>query len=391
MLLHFFKRNFINPLLELLYDSKAIGILLLGCTLISLVISNIGNTDWYTFIWHLEFPVLTKYKLPHNIHLWINDGLMTLFFFLAGMEIKREIKIGELSSVKKSILPIGAALGGMIVPALLFHLLNRGSLFSSGWGIPMATDIAFSLGIASLLGKRVPVSAKVFLTALAIIDDLGAILVIAFFYGREIELTYLLCSLGMVFVIFMLNKIVPFGWIQCLLGLALWFCMYNSGIHATLAGILLACLVPTKQLSHYEQKIHPIVNFFILPLFALANTAIVFPQQGFQTLNSSLSWGIIIGLFIGKPLGIILTCWFLVKMKWAMLPYKVNWSILTGIGILAGIGFTMSIFISTLAFSNNTVQDLAKMAVLIASFLAMVIGYAWIVMTNKKVLTSSTV
>lgn len=384
MPLSFLKRNFINPVLEWLYDSRAIGIILLSCTCISLLLSNISTENWYTHLWHIEFKMLAAWHLPYSIHMWINDGLMTLFFFLAGMEIKREIKIGELSSIKKAILPIGAAVGGMIVPAVLFLLFNKGTIFAGGWGIPMATDIAFSLGIASLLGKKVPISAKIFLTALAIIDDLGAMLVIALFYGGAIQLTYLLLAAAIVFLIIMINKTIRFGWLQCLLGLALWFCMYNSGIHATLAGIVFAFLIPTKQLTDYEHKVHPVVNFIILPLFAFANTAIVFPQQGLQTLSNTLSWGIIIGLFIGKPLGIISACWVLVKNKIAVLPYKTNWSTLIGAGILAGIGFTMSIFISTLAFAATTTQDIAKIAVLIASILAMVIGYAWIMLTNKK-------
>lgn len=381
----FLKRKFINPLLELLYDSRAIGIILLSCAILSLILSNIGTASWYTHIWHIELPsTFVQWHLPHTIHEWINDGLMSLFFFLAGMEIKREIKIGELSSIKKSILPIAAAIGGMLMPAILFQIFNKGTIFSSGWGIPMATDIAFSLGVASLLGKRVPISAKIFLTALAIIDDLGAILVIALFYGGEIQLSYLILSVAIGFLIFMLNKAISFGWLQCLLGLALWFCMYNSGIHATLAGIVLACLVPTKQLLYYEQKFHPIINFIILPLFALANTAIVLPKQSLQALNNNLSWGIIVALCIGKPLGIVSACWILVKRKLAILPSKINWPILIGIGFLAGIGFTMSIFISTLAFADLALQDTAKIAVLIASLLAMIVGCIWIIFSTAR-------
>lgn len=383
MPLSFLKRNFTYPTLEWLHDSRAIGIILLSCTFISLFLSNIGNTA-YTHFWHIEYKALAAWHLPHNLYVWINDGLMTLFFFLAGMEIKRELKIGELSSIKKAILPMGAAVGGMVAPAVIFLILNKGTAFTMGWGIPIATDIAFSLGIASLLGKKMPVSAKIFLTALAIVDDLGAILVIALFYGGTVQLTYLLLSVSIVFLIIIINKTIRFGWLQCLLGLALWFCLYNSGIHATLAGVTFAFLVPTKQLIYYEHKIHLVVNFIILPLFALANTAIVFPQQGLQALNNTLSWGVMAGLFIGKPLGIVSLCWILVKNKIAVLPYKTSWPTLIGVGILAGIGFTMSIFISTLAFTEAAMQDIAKIAVLIASFLSMGIGYAWIMLLVKK-------
>lgn len=385
MLFSFIKKNFVNPLLELLYDSRAIGVLLLGCTVISLILSNIQTSYWYIHIWHIEWKMFAQWHLPYNMHLWINDGGMSLFFFLAGMEIKREIKMGELSSIKKSILPIGAAIGGMIIPVILFLLINKGNIFNKGWGIPMATDIAFSLGIASLLGKKVPTAAKIFLTALAIIDDLGAILVIALFYGQEIQLTYLILAITIAFLIFMLNKAIPFGWIQCSLALVLWYCMYNSGIHATLAGIVFAFLVPTKQLVQYEHKIHPIVNFLILPLFALINTTIIFPAQNIQILNNSLLWGIIMGLLVGKPLGIGFACYFLIKIKWAVLPSKTTVSTLIGIGILAGIGFTMSIFISTLAFSSLFIQDIAKIAVLLASLLAIIVGCIWIIITNKNI------
>jgi NhaA family Na+:H+ antiporter len=381
------KKVFIDPLITFIHDSKSIGIILLLATAVSILLANINGisstyisifqwsidgTNHHAFDWGI-------FHLPNSVLVIINDFFMAAFFFLAGMEIKRELVTGELSSIKQSILPVVAAIGGMLIPALIYSQFSRGTLFMNGWAIPMATDIAFTLGIASLLGNRVPVALKVFITALAIIDDLGAIIVIALFYGGQLKLLYLLLSAIIMIILlsFQKNK-VKIGWYTWVLGLALWYAMFNSGIHATVAGVLFAFTIPVKQLAQLELKFHTPVYFIIMPLFALANTAIVFPEEGLAALNHSFSWGIMAGLFIGKPLGICLACYWMIKQKWANLPSQTNWHQLTGAGILAGIGFTMSIFISMLAFQDNMVQDIAKIAVLVSSVLSMIVGYFWL-------------
>ncbi len=381
------KKVFFDPLITFIHDSKSIGIILLIATAVSILLANINGisstyisifqwsidgTNHHAFDWGI-------FHLPNSVLVIINDLFMAAFFFLAGMEIKRELVTGELSSIKQSILPVVAAIGGMLIPALIYSQFSRGTLFMNGWAIPMATDIAFTLGIASLLGNRVPVALKVFITALAIIDDLGAIIVIALFYGGQLKLLYLLLSAIIMIILLSLQKNkVKIGWYTWVLGLALWYAMFNSGIHATVAGVLFAFTIPVKQLAQLELKFHTPVYFIIMPLFALANTAIVFPEEGLAALNHSFSWGIMAGLFIGKPLGICLACYWMIKQKWANLPSQTNWHQLTGAGILAGIGFTMSIFISMLAFQDNVVQDIAKIAVLVSSVLSMIVGYFWL-------------
>ncbi len=386
-------RHFVNPLKAFLHDSSAIGISLLSCTFISLLLSNISITaDFYLPVWNFSFDGTNNHhahllflSLPNSPLLIINDFLMAFFFFLAGMEIKREMVNGELSSFKKSLLPIVAAIGGMIIPAIIFAIFNLGGNYMKGWAIPTATDIAFTLGIASLLGKRVPVSLKIFLTALAIIDDLGAIVVIALFYGGDIHFIYLLCCAIIVGLMLLLNKRkTSFGIIQIILGLILWYCMFNSGIHATVAGVIFAFLIPVDLLKKFELKIHIPVYFIIMPIFALANTAIIFPKDSLQALSNTLSWGIIAGLCFGKPLGIFSACYFLVKKKFAELPSGVDWHKLIGAGMLAGIGFTMSIFISTLAFNETAKQDVAKISVLLASLIAMIAGYVFLQFEKKN-------
>ncbi len=381
----------IHPFRKFVNDSRAIGITLLACTAISLLASNWGFwSDGYVDGWSASFDGTNEHhihigflSLPNSPLLIINDALMALFFFLAGMEIKRELVCGELASVKKSLLPISGAIGGMLVPALFFAFFNKGTEYIHGWAIPTATDIAFTLGIASLLGKRVPVALKIFLTALAIIDDLGAIIVIAIFYGGQLQTGYLLGCLLVIAALWLLNrKKMPFSWVHWLLGILLWYCMFNSGIHATVAGVIFAFMVPMKELGKLELKFHTPVYFLVMPLFALANTAINLPDNGLQALTSSLSWGIITGLCIGKPLGICAACYFLVQKKWAVLPSGSNWPKMIGGSLLAGIGFTMSIFISTLAFSDPAIQDIAKISVLLASFLAMTGGYYWLRKTS---------
>jgi NhaA family Na+:H+ antiporter len=377
-----------------LHSNQSIGITLLACTVVSLLLANWQfSSKAYTGLWNISFDGTLEHhahlfflSLPNSPSLVINDFLMAIFFFLAGMEIKRELVTGELSSVKKSLLPIFAAIGGMLVPALMFAMIARGSSYMPGWAIPTATDIAFTLGVASLLGKRVPAALKVFITALAIIDDLGAILVIAIFYGGSLHWLYLLGAAVIVLIIHQLNKRkIAFGWLHFLLGVVLWYCMFNSGIHATVAGVVFAMLVPVPLLPSFEKAFHTPVYFIILPIFALANTAIVFPADPIHSLSGPLSLGIIAGLVLGKPLGIFLACYFLISKNWAQLPTGVNWHKLIGAGMLAGIGFTMSIFISALAFSDAATEDIAKMSVLVASLLAMVLGYGWLYAEKRHI------
>ncbi len=386
------KKYFLNPINHYLHDSRSIGITLLVCTALSLIMANSGELGiHYQAIWNDSFSGTQDHyfhfislNLPNSPLLFINDGLMALFFFLAGMEIKREMLEGDLASIKQSLLPVFGALGGMIVPAILFSLINKGTDNIRGWAIPTATDIAFTLGVVALLGKRIPIGLKVFLTALAIIDDLGAIIVIAIFYGNELHLVYLLGVIVFSVSIYYLNyKKIAFGFWQIFLGIALWYCMFNSGIHATVAGVIFAFLVPTELLKKMEQKIHIPVYFIIIPIFALANTAIPLPSGSLNALNTQLSWGIKLGLCLGKPLGITGFCYYIVKRKWAALPAGVNLYKLIGAGILAGIGFTMSIFISTLAFENVATQNEAKVSVLVASISAIIFGYAWFKFEKK--------
>jgi NhaA family Na+:H+ antiporter len=381
----FFRTRFINPILEFIQDSRAVGITLFACTIISLLWSNSRWADAYTGFWNLEIHLPEFLKLPHSLLHWINDLLMAIFFFLVGMEIKRELLNGELSSLKQSVVPVAAAIGGMVVPAGIFLALNKGTDFQHGWGIPMATDIAFSLGVASLLGKRVPFALKVFLMALAIIDDLGAILVIALFYGGDVQTQFLWIAAGICGVLFLLSKTkLKFGPLHFLIGLLLWYVVFRSGIHATIAGVVFAMFVPLKQLPDLEHKFHDPVNFLILPIFALANTAITIPGDFAGAIGTSLSWGIILGLVLGKPIGITLMSWLMVVFKIGEKPKNTSWIQLMGVGVLAGIGFTMSIFIATLAFDSKENQDISKIATLIASMAAMVIGLIWLYLSGKK-------
>jgi len=370
--------------LAFLDSERSGGIVLLFVTFISLVLANTFIANDYQHFWHLVL-----FSKP--IEFWINDGLMTIFFLQVGLEIKREIYVGELKDFKKSLLPVLAALGGMLVPAAIHFILNKGTIAQSGYGIPMATDIAFSLGILSLLGNRVPLSLKIFLTALAIIDDLGAILVIALFYSAHISYPFL----GLAFLIFailvLLNrmKIVSLG-IYLLLGCVMWFCVYRSGIHATISGVLLAFAIP---FGHGDEKspssilqhwLHKPVTFLVLPLFALANTAITFPTTFLPDLTSFNSLGVILGLTLGKPLGIFLFSWIGLTAGWCLLPHTLTMKNIWALGMLAGIGFTMSIFITLLAFKDPHLIDGSKIAVLAGSLLSGVAGLSVLQLTLKK-------
>jgi NhaA family Na+:H+ antiporter len=377
----------INPIRLFINDSRFTGILLLLCTAVSLIASNSSGGDWYREIWHGDLHYGLPVSLPDSGLKWINDFLMAIFFLLAGMEIKRELLTGELSSFKKAVLPFGAALGGMIVPALIYSSFNITTGFAHGWGIPTATDIAFSLGIASLFGKKVPASLKIFLMALAIIDDLGAIVVIALFYGNKIQWLYLLTAAGIYGLFWVCNYFkIKQGLIQIILSVVLWYMIFNSGIEASISGVLIAFTIPVNSLPKFEKAIHKFVNFFILPLFALANTAIMMPSDIVNSLHDSVSVGIMAGLVIGKPVGIFIFSRAMVSLKIAKLPTNTNLKQLLGVGSLAGIGFTMSIFTTGLAFHEELYRDIAKISILSSLVLSMVLSYVYFIFIDKKVI-----
>ncbi len=361
---------------EFIHSEKSGGILLIGCTFISLAISNSGIGESYIGIWNIEGGGMS---LLH----WINDGLMTIFFLLVGLELERELFIGELSKIKNAIVPIGAAIGGMLVPALFYFLFNNDTIYAKGYGIPMATDIAFSLTILSLFSSRVPLGLKVFLTALAIADDLGAILIIALFYSNKISWLYLSLSAALFFGMYFLGKLkVYILWPYLIGGVLMWYCTHHSGIHATISGVLLAFAIPfgdpEKGPSHRLQSfLHLPVAFIILPLFALANTCISTDGMSWDVLNNSGVIGTITGLVIGKPVGICLFTILFLKIFKLSLPSEVNFKHIIGAGIVAGIGFTMSVFITELAFDKYLIVQQLKLSILIAAFVSSVLGMLW--------------
>lgn len=377
------RKNFFDYLHEFFHDSRSIGILLLCSTCISLLLANMAG-EGYTRFFEAGLTPALRFRLPHTAGHFINDGLMAVFFFLVGLEIKRELTGGELSSVRQAMLPVGAAIGGMIVPAFIFAVLNRGGAYQNGWGIPMATDIAFSLGLSSMLGNRFPASLKIFLTALAIIDDLGAIAVIAFFYGGSIKIAWLAGAALCLLVLWYLNyRHTRFNAVYVIAGLALWYFIYNSGIHATIAGVLFAFMVPKQELARLEHLLHKPMNFLILPLFALANTAIPIHLSLLAQLGTTLPAGIFSGLYFGKVTGIFFACRLMVRHKIAKLPPGISWAEIAWAGILAGIGFTMSIFIATLAFRESHLQNLAKLSILISALLSIITAFLWIPAIKK--------
>ena len=354
------------------------GIILIFCTLFSLILANSPFASSYHGIWEVN-------AFGHHLSHWINDGLMAIFFFLIGLELKREIFVGELSSIKKATLPIFAALGGMLIPAFIFFLTNNGTDTISGFGIPMATDIAFAVAIITMLGKRVPLSLKIFLTALAVIDDLGAIIVIALFYPNPelpLDFTQFGIAIAILLGLFALNKSkVKNTLLYIVGGIAVWWFMLHSGIHATIAGVLVAFTIPfdkddAKSLSaKMEHALHLPVAFIILPLFALANTAITIDSGSLEHFSMPLASGIFLGLVIGKPVGITLFTFIAVKLGLCELPTAVNFKRVFGVGILGGIGFTMSIFVSMLAFTDPDYINEAKLMILVASLTAAVVGF----------------
>ncbi|RYY23426.1 MAG: Na+/H+ antiporter NhaA [Chitinophagaceae bacterium] len=364
-------------------SEKTGGLILLACTVISIFIANSVVAPEYLAFWHKHLDLsFAGLNLDLSIEHWINDGLMVIFFLLVGLEIEREIYIGELSNIRNAILPVAAAIGGMAVPALVHFLFNNGLPTQDGMGIPMATDIAFALGMLSLLGNRVPLGLKIFLTALAIIDDLGAILVIAIFYTSEISGMYLGLALGIFAMLLVLNRLkVRHLAFYILPGIAMWFCMLQSGVHSTITGVLLAFAIPfserddrTNPSYKIQHFLHKPVAFLILPLFALANTALILGEGWFTGLATSNSIGIMSGLFFGKMIGIFMLSFLMVKLRVGNLPTGVNWGQMLGLSCLAGIGFTMSIFISNLAFSDAAIIQESKIAVLAGSLISCLVG-----------------
>ncbi|MDQ6815670.1 MAG: Na+/H+ antiporter NhaA [Bacteroidota bacterium] len=375
------------PIRYFFKDSRSGGIILILCTVLSLVLSNGSfiNVHYASFWEKVLLSPPASIHLPTTNRDLINDVLMTFFFLFVGMEIKRELTIGELASVKKCLLPVLAALGGMICPALFFYFFNGNTPFHQGWGIPMATDIAFSLGVLSLLGKRVPVQLKIFLAALAIIDDLGAVVTIAIFYTSKLNLAYLSMGLITFSSVWLMNWLKVKRTIHYILpAIILWYCLFNSGIHATIAGVLMAFSLPLSKLSRIERVLHYPVNFVIMPLFALANTAILLPAQLDTAFTSTISFGVMAGLVFGKPIGIFLFSFLAVKAGIASLPFKTSFKQLWGIGILGGIGFTMSIFTTSLAYNQESLQVISKVSVIAASMASGVIGYSYLFLLKPK-------
>ncbi len=391
------------PIQEFLHKQASGGILLILCTIIALVWANSPLAESYYHLWHTYISLdIGGLGLKYSLHHWINDGLMVIFFFVVGLEIKRELLVGELSSVKKAALPISAALGGMIFPALIYIIFNFGTEGASGWGIPMATDIAFVVGILALLGKRVPLTLKIFVLALAIVDDIGAVLVIAIFYTSQISLTSLMIGAGLIVLLVIMNRMGMRNLlIYTIVGIALWLAFLKSGVHATVAGVLLAFTIPasarinTKKftdeteslikdfndsgehgkdvltnarrlsivdqienncekiltpLQRFEQGLHPWVSFFIMPVFALANAGVEIGSGFISSLSHPVSLGIILGLFFGKQIGVFGFSYLAVKLKLASKPEGVSWKKIYAASLLAGVGFTMSLFIGNLAF-----------------------------------------
>ena len=362
-------------------SNKAGGLVLIFVTLVSMAQANSIWASEYISFWDMDLG-------GHTLVQWINDGLMTIFFLLIGLELEREIYQGELSSIKNAALPMFGALGGMLIPAGIFLLLNFGTETQSGAGIPMATDIAFAIGILSLLGNRVPASLKVFLTALAVMDDLGAIIVIAVFYTESILFSDLFIALGVFGVLIVLNRLKVYNLIPYLIGgVVMWYFMLNSGIHATISGVLLAFAIPfgsgKKKSPSYilQHKLHYIVAFFVLPVFAVANTAIAIGGEWVSGLMQVSSLGIMLGLVIGKPLGIWSFSLIGVSLKLCSLPSDLKWNNIIGVGFLGGIGFTMSVFVTLLAFEGDSLINASKIAILSASIIAGGMGFIWLRLT----------
>lgn len=377
-----------NTFSQFFESERAGGIVLVVCTVLSLAITNSPAGQGYLNFWHGDLGPL---KIEH----WVNDALMAIFFLLIGLELKRELYVGELSSVQNGLLPVFAAIGGMLAPALIHYALNAGTPTQPGFGIPMATDIAFAIAALALLGKRIPPSLKILVVAFAVIDDLGAIIVIAVFYTAQISLVYLGGAIIVSLTLVTLNrKLRVMSLTPYLLGGALlWFLMLKSGVHATIAGVVLAFIIPfaakdsnvespSYRLEHF---LHKPVAFMILPIFALANTGVVVDAGWLTSMSSVNSMGIMAGLVLGKPLGVMALCYVAVGIGWCRLPAGLNWRHIMGAGMLGGIGFTMSIFITQLAFATSAAEiNASKMAVLVASVVAGICGYGWLMIMSKR-------
>jgi Na+:H+ antiporter, NhaA family len=360
---------------EFFKSEQAGGLVLIACTAVSLALANSPFAHVYLGLWQLPL-------FGHPALYWINDALMAVFFLLVGLEIEREIYVGELSEPRKALLPIVAAIGGMVVPALVHFAFNAGSATQGGFGIPMATDIAFALGVLALLGSRVPLSLKVFLTALAIIDDLGAILVIALFYSSSLSALNLALAGVVAGILFACNRFKINSLAVYLVGgIFLWHFVHQSGIHATISGVILAFLIPFRGGDAYSPSfrlqhwLHYPVAFAVLPLFALANTSLTIEPGWYAGLLQPNSTGVMLGLLVGKPIGVTLPSLIGVRMKWLKLPDDIGGRHIAAVSLLAGVGFTMSIFVTLLAFQDVMVVQQSKIAVLGASLLAGVLGF----------------
>ena len=421
-------QRILAPVSAFIRTESAGGLVLMAAAAVALVVANSPWADAYHHLWETELALrIGPWETAHTLHHWINDGLMAVFFFLVGLEIKREGLVGELASLRRAALPAAAALGGMVVPAGLYALLNAGGEGAPGWGIPMATDIAFALGVLALLGPRVPVSLKVFLTALAIVDDIGAVLVIALFYTAGIAWGALAAGLGLLVLAAAANRLGVRGPLPyVVLGLATWACFLASGVHATVAGVLLAMTIPARTridadqfldharralarfedageegrsvltnhgqqaaihaveeaaeaaqapLQRIEHELHMPVAFFVIPLFALANAGVAIPRDAAAALAHPVTLGIILGLLVGKPLGITLFAWLAVRLRLAEMPAGMRWGQVHGAAWLGGIGFTMSLFVGGLAFSDPEMVDRAKIGIFAASIAAGLVGW----------------
>ena len=380
---------FTQFLKDFIKKESSAGILLIIATVLALLLENSFMSTFYTSFLHTPVEIrFGELHIAKPLLLWVNDGLMAVFFLVIGLEIKREVREGHLSSLSQITLPGIAALGGMIVPALVFIAFNRGEEFSmNGWAIPTATDIAFALGILSLLGKRVPISLKVFLMALAIIDDLGAILIIAFFYTSELSTMSITIAAIALFILFIMNRMnIAIKSAYIVVGIILWVSVLKSGVHATLAGVALAFMIPLSSkdkegntfsmAKEMEYDLHNWVVYMILPLFAFVNAGVDLKGISIEEMAGPVPLGIMLGLFIGKQVGVFGFSWLAIKMGLASLPKGSNWSLLYGVSVLTGIGFTMSLFVDTLAYNDTQIYHYAdKLAILLGSFLSAIVGY----------------
>jgi len=417
----------LSPFQEFFQQEASSGILLIVATLIALIWANSPWSESYQSLWHTQVTVsIGNFGISKDLLHWINDGLMAVFFFVVGLEIKREVLVGELASPRQAVLPIVAAIGGMAFPAIFYLLFNMNGSAQAGWGIPMATDIAFALGVLSLLGKRVPLSLKIFLTAVAIVDDLGAVLVIALFYTSEIVWVSLLIGALFLVLLIVTNRLgVRNLLVYSLLGIGLWVAFLKSGVHATIAGVLLAMMIPVRTrinteefitnagfflgdfrkhgksgesvltnknqlaalqaievaaehaqtpLQRLEHILHPFVSYFIMPVFALANAGVALKGDILSVFAQPVTLGIMAGLIFGKQIGVFAASYLAVKLKWADLPSGMTWMRLYGLAWLAGIGFTMSLFIASLAFGESEFLSLAKTGILLASLISGTVG-----------------